>query len=332
MSAPIAFGCAAEITPLWVQRVERLAWSLRTFGGASADAEFHACFAGPVEERLVGPLRELDVTVHRVPRFDARLSYANKLRLLELGDHLGADVEAVVMIDCDVVFTGDPGPLLPADRVAAKPADRDPLQLDAWRRLCAAMGIPVPARDVVATATGRPMPRYYNSGVVVVPRGQQASMQESWARWLGRVVDLLADDPEIVPQARRIFADQYALMAAMAEHDGVALPTEANCPTHLRMHQAAAPARPPAILHYHDRMWGNGLLQRPVDVTARSAAAAFNAAWAQAQDLPDPGLYPPPVRARVSTSVARVREGVRASRSFTRLRTSVVGARSSRVA
>ncbi|MFA9269506.1 MAG: hypothetical protein ACEQSX_01940 [Baekduiaceae bacterium] len=328
----IAFGCAAEPTAAWVRRVELLAWSLRTFGGACAGAEFHACFAGDVDECLVAPLAELDVTVHRVARFDDRLSYANKLRLLELGDDLGPDVEAVAMVDCDIVVTGDPGPLLPSTHVAAKPADRDPLDVAGWRRLCAALGLPVPPADVVASATGRPMPRYYNSGVVVVPRDAQASMQEAWARWLRTVVDVLSEQPDVVPQGRRIFADQYALMAAMAEHDGRPLPTAANCPTHLKLAPAARPATTPALLHYHARIWPDGFLQQPAEPAIREAAARFNARRAEALGLPDPGLRPPPARDRLRAARADVEDVVRASRSFTRVRTAVAGSRSTRVA
>lgn len=333
MSAPrIAFGCAAEPTASWVRRVELLAWSLRTFGGSSAQAEFHACFAGDVDEALVAPLADLDVRVHRVERFDERLAYANKLRLLELGDAVAEDVAAIAMVDCDVVFTGDPAPLLPTDAVAAKPADRDPLDARGWERLCSALGIPVPPSDVVASSTGRPMPRYYNSGVVVVPRAQEASMQASWARWLQTIVDLFSKHAHVVPQARRIFADQYALMAAMAEHDGASLPTAANCPTHLRLHPSGAPQGPPAILHYHARMWPDGFLQEPVDRSAREAAQRFNATRAEVVGLPDPGLRPPPVGARVSDTRARVEDAIRASRSFTRVRAAVAGSRSARVA
>lgn len=332
MTGALAFGCAAEPRADWVRRVEVLAWSLRTFGGSCAGAEFHACFAGDVSEDLVAPLEALDVTVHRVARFDDRLSYANKLRLLELGDLLGDGVEAIAMVDCDIVVTGDPAAVLPTDRVAAKPADRDPLDAAGWARLCAALGMPVPPADVVASATGRPMPRYWNSGVVVVPRAVHASMQEAWVRWLGRVVDVLAEQPEVVPRARRIFADQYALMAAMAEHDARALPTEANCPTHLRLAAAARPRSTPALLHYHARAWPDGLLQQPVDPAARPAAERFNAARARALGRPDPGLRPPPARDRLRAARTELEDRVRASRSFTRMRSAVARSRPSRVA
>ncbi|UUY03509.1 hypothetical protein LRS13_23030 [Svornostia abyssi] len=328
----LAFACAGEPRADWVARVERLAWSLRALGGSAADAPFHACFAGRVPGELLEPLQALDVTVHEVEPFDARLSYANKLRILELGSAFDAGVDAVVMIDCDVVVAGDPAPHLPIASPGAKPADMDPLGPADWGALCSALGMPLPPRDVLASSTGRPMHRYYNSGVVVVPCDRLAAMQDAWARWLYRVVDMLAQDDRLVPRARRIFADQYALMAAMAELGGEPLGVAANCPTHLPLHARAVGAGEPALLHYHARAWPSGLLQRPVAPAARPAAARFNTAWARARDLPYAGLQDPPLRDRVEGARARVEDAVRSSRAFTRARAAVAGSRADRVA
>lgn len=330
--ARLAFACAAEPTPAWVRRVELLAFSLRTLGGASAGAPLHACFVGKVDDEAVAPLRALDVVVHEVPRFDERLAYANKLRLLELGDRLEPEVEALAMIDCDIVFAGDPARVMPVDRVAAKPADRNPLDADGWRRLGAALGLEIPRDDVVASATGRRMPRFFNSGVVVVPRAQLASLAEAWARWTYRVVDVLEADALVVPRARRFFADQYALMAAMAEHDGVALPVAANCPTHVRLHPGVLEGHAPAVLHYHARMWPDGLLQRPVAPEVAGAAARYNAARARADGLAEPALRPPPLRTRAARVRAQATDAVLASWTFTRVQAAMGGPRSERVA
>lgn len=316
----IAFGCAAEATPSWVRRVELLAWSLRTFGGTLATAPFHACFAGEIGQEMAAPLADLGVHVHIVERFDARLSYANKLRLLEL--ELADDVQALAMIDCDIAVVGDPSPYLVIDTVAAKPADRNPLDRAGWERLCAALGLEVPPRDVVATSTGEPMPRYFNSGVVVVPRAHLASMQEAWNRWLQHTVACLNDDPLIVPRARRLFADQYALMAAMSEHRTVALPVAANCPTHVPIHRTVPLGGEPALLHYHARHWPTGLLQRPVSDNVRPAAHRFNVARAAAIGVSYGELEDPRARARAREAAGAVGERVRASHLFTRLRAS----------
>ncbi|MBJ7331722.1 MAG: hypothetical protein JHC95_17635 [Solirubrobacteraceae bacterium] len=324
----IAFGCAAEPDAAWAGRVEMLAWSLRTFGGALADAPLHACFAGPIDDVVAAPLRALGVHVHVVERFDPRLSYANKLRLLELD--LAPGIDALAMVDCDIVFAGDPSPYLPVDRVAAKPADRDPLDRAGWVRLCGALGLPVPPRDVVATCTGRAMPRYWNSGVVVIPRDQLVSMRDAWRGWLHRVVGLLDDDPLIVPRARRLFADQYALMAAMAEHESVALPLAANCPTHVPIHRSVPLGGEPALLHYHARTWPDGLLQRPVAGVVRPAAHRYNVGRAEALELRFTELRDPPPHERARDAVGAGADLVRASRMFTRVRAAAARGRESR--
>ncbi|MBJ7521558.1 MAG: hypothetical protein JHC84_17800 [Solirubrobacteraceae bacterium] len=322
----IAYGCAAEPTADWVDRVALLAWSLRNLGGTSADAPLHACFAGPTAALDLTALRELDVRVHEVAPFDARISYANKLRLLEL-DLGGAD--ALAMLDCDIVVAGDPAPLLAphAARMAAKPADQDPLDVAGWARLCSALEIAVPPRDAVATCTGAPMPRYANSGVVVVPAGAVDSVRDRWRHWLYRVVDVLQADPLVVPRARRLFADQYALMAVLAERSSAMLPVAANCPTHVGIHRSVDLGGEPALLHYHARMWPSTLLQRPVAPSVRPAAARFNSARAAALGITDPGLREPPGTQRLRGAARDVGTTVRATRSFTRVHARLRGGR-----
>lgn len=329
MTSPprIAFGCVAEPSAWWAGRVELLAWSLRTLGGAAADAPFHACFAGSVPANLMRPLLDLGVTVHEVEPFDRRISYGNKLRLLEV--ELG-DVDALVMLDCDIVVVADPMPVLAphADVLAAKPADQDPLDAPGWARLCGALGIAVPPRDVVATCTGAPMPRYANSGVVLVPAAERDAVRVSWGSWLYRVLDVLAADPLVVPRARRLFADQYALMAVLAERPSAMLAPAANCPTHVGIHGGVDLGGELALLHYHARMWPSTFLQRPVSNVACAAAARYNAARARELDVPDPGLLDPPPATRLRDVARDLGTRVRATRSFTRVHAQLRGARS----
>lgn len=314
----IAYGCVGEPTPGWASRVALLAWSLRTLGGTAADAPLHACFTGPLDEADLRPLRELGVTVHQVEPFDRRISYGNKLRLLEVD---AGDADALALLDCDIVVAADPTPLLAqhAGRLAAKPADQDPLDAAGWERLCAALGIAVPPRDVAASCTGAPMPRYANSGVVLVPAAERDAVREAWGRWLLRVLEVLADDPLVVPRARRLFADQYALMAVLAERPSAMLPPAANCPTHVPIAASVALGGEPALLHHHDRMWPSTLLQRPVAAAVRPAAARYNAARARALGVPDPGLREPPHAERLRDAARAVGTQVRATRSFTRV-------------
>lgn len=325
-SVRLAFGCVAEPSAWWAERVGLLAWSLRTLGGDAADAPLHACFAGPMTPREVRPLRELGVTVHEVEPFDRRISYGNKLRLLDLD--LG-DADALAMLDCDIVVAGDPTALLAphAGVIAAKPADQDPLDAAGWDRLCAGLGISVPPRDVVATCTGVAMPRYANSGVVLVPATEMRAVRDAWGSWLYRVLDALAADPLLVPRARRLFADQYALMAVLAERPSAMLAPAANCPTHVPVDRSVDLGGEPALLHYHARMWPDTLLQRPVAPAVRPAAARYNAARAQVLGIADPGLREPPPADRLRGVARELGTSVRATRTFTRVHAQLRGSR-----
>src|SRR4051812_36664749 len=75
-----------------------------------------------------------------------------------------------------------------------------------WRRLWAARGQEPPPRSVAATATGRPMFPYFNSGVLAVPR-------ELWE----------SERAPVAPH-KRFYSEQWALMSTLRHIPWSALP------------------------------------------------------------------------------------------------------------
>jgi hypothetical protein len=298
-SPEVLFSCVAENTQDWFRRVETLALSIRRFGGALADSAIVVNFVGGVEPSFARGLEALDTEVRVVERFDARSVYANKLRMLELGDERSFDV--LVGLDCDVVVVGDLTTVLPLDAIGAKPADVDVLTTAQWDALLHAVGLPSPAGRVTATTSGDSIYPYFNSGMVTVPHALCRRLLDRWSAYIADILALYETDEPIVPAQWRFHLDQFALACALANDDLPVRPLDVrlNFPTHLPVHPSALPASPePLVIHYHRNVDANGFLLRARSPLADRGADAFNRARAAHLGLRYAGLARQPLRRR----------------------------------
>jgi hypothetical protein len=299
VASRILLSCVSENRPGWYDKVYNLVLSVRSFGGSLANERVVVNFVDGADPGAAAELEGLGAEVRVVERFDVRNPYANKLRMLELGKELDFDV--LVALDCDAIVTGDFRDQVPADRVAAKPADLDRLTDAEWLRLFEALGVAVPAKSVVATVTGEPMYPYFNSGVMTVPRERCLDLLRGWSHFSDRVLELFDRRPAVIPKRWQFHSGQYSLACALIDGGFPVqpLPVTMNFPTHLRVHgPMLAGHGQPRIIQYHKGIDRDGFLLRDRVDLLDPYLDRFNRARAAALRLPYPGLGRVPLSMR----------------------------------
>ncbi len=300
----VLLACVGEDTPPFHARIEDLVASARALGGALADAPVVVSTVGSADPAFERRLEALDAEVRVVERvLDDGAPHANKLRMLELASR--GDFDILLAVDCDVAVAADPTPLVSSDAVAVVPADTDPLSERQWRRLLAGLDLDLRERTVNASTTGRPMYPYFNSGVVAVPRELCADLLGSWREALERLERLWRRQPAVIPRAKRFFADQYALMAALQRVPWLQASRELNFPTHVELEENTVSGLRPALLHYHGALDSLGFLLMPRSAVAAEAADRVNRERALRRGLSYPGLRRPAMRPATARILAR---------------------------
>jgi hypothetical protein len=291
--------CVAEDRPKFHARVETLVGSARKLGGALGRSPIVINMLQSADSAFVRRMDALGAEVRIVPRFNSDYTaYTNKLRMLETQDR--DDFDVLLAVDCDIAVTGDPTALVSSDAVSVVPADVDPLSEPQWQAFLGGLAIVPGPRSVRATKTGRPMYPYFNSGVVAIPRGLCPELLAAWTQALGDVHALQRRQPKLVPRAKRVFADQYALMVALRRGlPWTVVSPELNFPTHVTLHGATVDGLRPVLLHYHNEVDGEGFLFRPRSSVAESAADRVNRIHAEALGRRYGGLRTRPLHGRV---------------------------------
>ena len=198
--------------------------SLRLFGGRFANAPVIAITprVGPaLALKTRKRFEELGVVYLRRRHFHkAWQLFIGKVQALNDAEEIAA-TKALVLVDCDILFLGEPSGILlaPGAVVGACPSDQGIVgttgassQFDpAWRRACAAVGLTIEDLSWVDPSDGSEPVRFYvNSGVVVMRNGYDVP-----SRWLGCMDDLLSHHVAF-PGWGPYFVDQIALGLAIS--------------------------------------------------------------------------------------------------------------------
>ncbi|MEV4118517.1 hypothetical protein [Micromonospora sp. NPDC049645] len=247
----VRFSCVVDDHPRFTVQAWIWCTTLRALAGrSSAELVIHVV-DGTAGDRI-DYLRGLDVEVRVVPPFDERHAYSNKL--VQLGSPALAELDRVVLTDCDIAFAGPVSELLDVGRpIAAKRVDTGNPDHTHWARIFAAAGFGPPE-----TAPGTHIPqltyRYnLNGGVYVLTRPAFEALGEAWPRWNR----WLGDRPEVL-DGWAFYRDQVSFGLAVHE---LGLPVESlssrfNFPTQHPNVEAVVPS----VLHYHRRFDADGLL------------------------------------------------------------------------
>jgi hypothetical protein len=304
MALQVLLSCVAEDRPTYHARVETLVGSARRLGGSLSRSPIIINMLQSADPAFVRRMENFDAEVRIVPRFDGSgTAYANKLRMLDLVDDRD-DFDILLAVDCDIAVVEDPVSLLSSDAINVVPADLDPLTEKRWRDLLTGLDITPGARSVRAGMTGRSMYPYFNSGVVAIPRELCAELLAAWTQALRDVSGLWERHMNIVPRAKRVYTDQYALMTALRRGlPWTVASRELNFATHVALHGPGVYGLRPALLHYHDAVDEDGFLLRPRSMVAEAAAERVNHSRAQALGLSYHGLRARPLHSQVRRTI-----------------------------
>lgn len=282
----LLFICVTENLSDWVSRVRNMVVSVRMGPAKLPAARILVLCVGGVDERLWGPLRNLDVEFRAVEPFDMRFPHTNKLRIFEQTEARDP-TSRVVAIDCDVLLAGPLHGVWNTESVRAVPEDQPVLSEAHWAGVYERLGIAEPDGRVVALSSASEMLPWWNSGVILLPGSLAAPLHRAWSENIAAIAPL--HDAGGLPA--RWVTDQTAFAAAIVGravpfHE---LPFEFNFPAHSKVHPNLRAARPgPAsLIHYHHAFdhvgfvlaCGDEVVNRQIDEHNRSLASFMGRAY-----------------------------------------------------
>ena len=206
--------------------------------GSSRDWPLHlACIGEPPESvRRLAERCNAIVSVHP-PTAGGKAPTRNKLRGFEVEPR----TDRLLLLDVDVLFLGDPAPILElGECLAIAPAGNHRVPEEMWRQIYDALEMPLPEERMLSVRAeladrlperawhGRrhlePMIHYYNSGVFLVPWAQGPELLRHWEGYLDRLAELF---PLADPAHRKIAVeDQVSLALALERIKEMRLPIQ----------------------------------------------------------------------------------------------------------
>ena len=162
------------------------------------------------------------VSIHP-PTAEGKAPTRNKLR----GFAVKPRSDRLLLLDVDVLFLGDPAPILDLGQcLAIAPAGSHRVRRAMWQRIYDALEMPLPEERMLCVRAeladrlperawhGRrhlePMIPYYNSGVLLVPWSQAPELLELWEGYLDRLAELF---PLSDPTRRKIAVEDQVGLA-----------------------------------------------------------------------------------------------------------------------
>lgn len=261
----LAYSYVVDAHGSFGHQAHLLTRALLRFGGAAPE-EITAHLVNGTGDTVERSLGRLGIRTRRVEPFGH--PYCNKIQQLATFDT--ADADHVVLLDTDT-FVLSPLVLPRGDAILGKMVDAPNPPADVLRKVFAVAGLRMEPEqaDVVAGPTAR---ANFNGGLYVVPRRFVRLLSEAWARWAHWS---LAHVAVFGPWAAHVDQVSFALAVAEQGLPVGKLPRRFNTPTHLGPQPAV---ETPLLLHYHDRVDGQGLLLPTGDPVVDGAVAAANAA------------------------------------------------------
>lgn len=285
MNPVVTVAAVAENREPMLREVHWLFHSLRTFGGALADARAIVYFVDSLP-RETRHLEALGVEIRQVRTIDDRSPHSNKIHML-LDRH---DTEWLVAMDTDTVIMGDFSEQLERPVFAAKIVDTNPLSEALWARLYGYFDLALPGERYQTHFTGDLSNPYFNSGMLLVPRTEVARLGETWLGLVPQVIAVYERDPELAKHA--FFTDQFALALAVSKTgmDYRTLPLEMNFPTHYPVHESfVTQDMAPFVIHHHHMIDPGGRLEHCDHASVNQLIDRFNASLDAPNHLPHPG-------------------------------------------
>lgn len=294
------FTCVTENTPEWFHKVHNLVLSLREFGGSLRDAPMVVHFVESVEPGYARTLRDLGVEVRVVAPYGSRYRFSNKMRMFDLFES-ESDFDVLVTLDCDVIVTGDLGPLVPSQSIGVVPAGRDLFTPEQWLWVYEEFDLSAPAPDCTMRVSGQETYPYYNTGVMTIPRAIGPELVKTWSDFLARFQPVHERFGRVHHENQIAFA--LAVRAGkLSVHE---LPVSLNFSTVVSVDRRfRGELRPPFVVHYHQAIDSSGFIKSSTNRRVNKATHEFNRRRAELLSLEYSRLPRPPLRARLQKAAA----------------------------
>ena len=255
----ILIGCSVKAKNSEYSNLETeyLFKTISEFGGELANAKKIACFKEEPNSAIKEILKKLQVKICMIDSIDSRLSYGNKIRIIDEG--IKEDVDVIVMLDTDIVVARDFSEFLDTKKILIKPEDRDPFSLADWKQLFDLFKLEIPQERFTTSCTGQETIPYFNGGVIVIPKIHASELFKQWKYFLKQLLDKqnelpmkFSANPHEHNQPR--FFDQIAFSLAIVKsklpYD--ILPLSMNYPYSGTVHISENPeSLNPFIIHHH---------------------------------------------------------------------------------
>ena len=283
----IAIAFVADSKTKYLYQSLRLLVSINSMPSVHSVSAFVGVFPG-APGYFIDEFARLGATVLRLDRYSEIHGPSNKMAVLR---HEALEAfDFVVMCDCDVIFTKSLDTLFESDGIRAKIADLKTLPDHILAELFDLAKIPFPNAEYVTSVDRKESILYCNTGVVVFSSSVFSAFVKRWLFWNDFVltnIGVLGD--------HNFFADQASFALTLSEFGNqfIELGSEMNFPTHIPIDEYPDEMRTvvPAVIHYHDSVWGDSGELRDFPATAvADAIRGFNLAFTA-----DPRLTAGPV-------------------------------------
>jgi len=255
----ILIGCSVKAKNSEYSNLETeyLFKTISEFGGELDNAKKIACFKEEPNSAIKEILKKFQVKICMIDPIDIRLSYGNKIRIIDEG--IKEDVDVIVMLDTDIVVARDFSKFLDTQKILIKPEDRDPFSFADWKQLFNLFELEIPQERFTTSCTGQETIPYFNGGVIIIPKIHASELFKQWKYFLKQLLDRknelpikFSANPHEHNQPR--FFDQIAFSLAIIKsqlpYD--ILPLSMNYPYSGTVHSTENPeSLDPFILHHH---------------------------------------------------------------------------------
>lgn len=250
------FTLVIEDGPAWYREAFNLVLSLKQ-SDLYRDAPVVVNVVNSIDAGEADPLHEIGASTRVIDRFHRDSPPCNKLNALP--EVFKEDLEAIVLLDSDVIVAGSLDHWLKGRAIAACPERFNQLNSEQWQDLYNYVGREAPLQRMAMLAKGDLTYPYWSSAAVLAPMAKARDLFRSWQENAYRVISWCEDHAS----DKIWFADQISLALTLTSWEFEVNELQANdlwlttTPTAGGIPHGSLPA----VVHYGDRIEPNGFLQ-----------------------------------------------------------------------
>ena len=256
----------------YVKETIKLFQTLNDLGGKLSNAKKIIYVTELIDLNSLKILSKLGVETKLIKKNSKNSSYMNKPQNLK--QVLDEDFDLLIMLDTDIVITGDFSSLIDITKIGLKQDEIDPVGLENWEKVFKYFKIQFPTKLYSCSYSDQHTVAFFNSGVLLIPKEYANKFYESWQYYFDQIIDSSNNVSKILKSF--FHADQIALALT---YYSTKIPyhfisEEMNFPTHLGIHEKnknpplfqkkyreKVSKITPYVIHHHHRLTKSGLVR-----------------------------------------------------------------------